>query len=157
MSSSNSPNNRNLTKLLIDPLKQIKIGLYMIGISLGFIVVSGYLFVNAFSDQYQHLMTIFQVADPSDTWELIMNDVFKANAIKVLIFFAVFFIVTIYIVFSTTHKYYGPLISIERFIQELTEGNYEARVQIRKKDELQNLVSKLNDLAVQLEKKHPKS
>ena len=150
-------NNRTFKSIFVDPFKQFKFGLYMVGISIGFIFASGYLFWLAFSDQYQQLIGIFQVVDPNDAWELQLNDVFKANAYRIITFFVVFIFVTFYMAFKLTHKYYGPLVSIERFIKELSNGNYSARVRIRKSDELHELVKKLNILADQLEQKHPKS
>lgn len=144
---------RNLKSIWIEPFKQIKFGLYMIGISLFFIATSGYLFWHAFDDQYQQLISIFNVVDPNELWELRLNDVFKINAIRIAIFFALFFVGIFYIVFFLTHRYYGPLVSIERFLDHMIAGKYESRVSIRSKDELQSLVAKLNQLAENLEKK----
>jgi signal transduction histidine kinase len=53
-----------------------------------------------------------------------------------------------------THRYYGPLVSIERFVDDMTQGRYGQRVKIRQKDELQRLTDKLNDMASALEKRH---
>ena len=145
---------RNLKSILIEPFRQIKFGLYMIGISLAFILASGILFWSAFNDQYQQLIAIFNVVDPNELWELRLNDVFKTNAIRIIVFFTFFFFAMFYIVFFLTHRYYGPLVSIERFIEELSSGNYTSRVNIRNKDELQELAKKLNKLAEELEKRH---
>lgn len=129
----------------------------MIGTSLAFIVASGFLFWNAFADQYSQLLTIFNVIDPNEAWDLQLNEVFIKNAIRIVIFFVVFLAVMFSIAFYLTHRYYGPLVSIERFIDDLKEGQYQSRVTIRSKDELQDLAHKLNDLAEVLEKRHPPS
>lgn len=148
---------RNLMSIWIEPFRQIKFGLYMIGISLAFILASAILFWSAFNDQYQQLIAIFNVVDPNELWELRLNDVFRTNAIRIIVFFTIFFFVMFYIVFFLTHRYYGPLVSIERFIDDLCKGNYGSRVTIRNKDELQELAQKLNNLAEELEKRHGKN
>jgi len=145
---------RNLRSLVIEPFKQIKFGLYVISISLGFIAITAGLFVIAFTEQYRHVMTIFNVIDPSQQWELVTNDVFKTNAIRIGIVFVLYIIVIFLVVFRLTHRYYGPLVSIERFIEAMSAGDYHKRLGIRDKDELQGLVRKLNQMAQTLEKKH---
>jgi signal transduction histidine kinase len=53
-----------------------------------------------------------------------------------------------------SHRIYGPLVPIKRFIQQIREGDYAARVSIRDEDELHDLVVELNEMAVTLEKRH---
>ena len=81
---------RNLKSTVIEPFKQIKFGLYVIGISVAFVGICAFMFVNAFTEQYQHVMGIFNVVDPTKQWDLVTNDVFKTNAIKIAILFVVF-------------------------------------------------------------------
>lgn len=145
---------RNLGSLVIEPFKQIKFGLYVISISLGFISISAGLFVIAFTEQYRHVMNIFNVIDPHQQWELVTNDVFKTNAIRIGIVFLLYIVVMFLVVFRLTHRYYGPLVSISRFVEQMAQGEYDRRLGIRDKDELQDLVIKLNNMAAELEKKH---
>jgi signal transduction histidine kinase len=145
---------RTLKTLLIDPFRQIKFGIYFIVLSLIFAVCSIAVFVFAFYEQYQHLLEVFNVVDPALQWEIVLDEVFYQNILRVLGFFALFLIVTSLVMLRLTHRYYGPLVSIERFIDELTAGEYGARVAIRSRDELQELVAKLNVLASTLEHRH---
>ena len=145
---------RLLTSILMDPFRQIKFGVYMIGISLAFVAATAVIFISAFYDQYKHVMGIFNIVDPEIQWGMILNDVFYTNAVRLGVFFILFLISIFFIVFRLTHRYYGPLVSIERFVEEMIQGRYEARVSIRSKDELQDLVKKLNLLAEALDKKH---
>lgn len=144
---------RNFRSTLVEPFKQIKFGLYIFLISLVFLVACGGVFFQSFWDQYKHVMGLFQVVDPDLQWELVTNDVFFNNLARVLLLFFVFLVVMFYAVFKLTHKYYGPLVSIERFVDEMTRGDYSKRISIRKGDELQRLVSKLNSMAHQLEQR----
>lgn len=145
---------RTLRNTLIEPFKQVKLGLYVMVITILFIGVFGFLYASAFYAQYQHVMEIFNIVDAKSQMELVDNSVFRANAIRILIAFVTFLVVLFAVIFRTTHRYYGPLVSIERFVTQVTAGDYSQRVNIRKGDELGRLVSLLNDMAVQLEQRH---
>jgi hypothetical protein len=143
-----------LASLVIEPFKQIKFGLYVIGISMAFVTVCAGMFVWAFYEQYKHVMTIFNVVNPKLQYELVNNDVFRANALRIGAVFVCYIGLVFTIVFRLTHRYYGPLVSIERFVTQMTAGQYSKRCKIREKDELHNLVTKLNEMAVKLEERH---
>ena len=147
---------RNLWSLLIEPFKQIKFGMYVISLSLAFVVICAAMFVSAFRDQYQHVMKIFNVVDESAKWTLVVNDIFIRNAIIIGVVFVAYLGALLGVVFRLTHRYYGPLVSIERFVENVTAGNYDKRAKIRDKDELQRLVGKLNTMAEMLESRHGK-
>jgi len=140
--------------MVIEPFKQIKFGLYVIGLSVAFVAVCAYMFVEAFTEQYQHVMAIFNVVDPNKQWDLVTNDVFYTNAIRIGLIFVLFMVALFAIVFRLTHRYYGPLVSIERFVDEFAAGDYRKRCKIREKDELHGLVAKLNHMAEQIERRH---
>lgn len=154
---NSKPKQRNFTSIIIAPFTQIKFGLYMIVISLLFIILTSGLVIHSFIEQYKQILDIFNIVDPTIQWEMITNDVFMANAIRLGAFFGLFLVVMLYVSFKLTHRYYGPLVSIERFIDQITKGNYGSRVTIRSNDELQDLVKKLNELASALESRHGKS
>lgn len=145
---------RQKKSVLIEPFKQIKFGLYVFAVSVIFIALSGLLFFQAFRNQYEHVMGLFNVVDENMQWALITNDVFTTNAIRIGVLFAVYLIILFTVVFRLTHRYYGPLVSIERFIEEIKKGHYGQRVRIRERDELHNLVDRLNEMADILERRH---
>ncbi len=153
MTHNNRPK-RTLKSTLIEPFKQIKLGLYVMGVTVVFLAVAGLLFVNAFIEQYQHVMEIFNVVDPQTKWELVVNDVFWANAIKLSAAFITYLAVLFGVIFRMTHRYYGPLVSINRFVRQMANGQYSRRVKIRRGDELGELVEQLNNMAAQLERRH---
>lgn len=147
---------RNLKSLIIEPFKQIKFGLYVFGVCIAFLGLCAMMFVAAFTQQYQHVMGIFKVIDPKMQWELVTNDVFYTNAIRIGALFVTFIAVLFTVVFRMTHRYYGPLVSIQRFIESMEKGDYSKRCKIRTKDELHDLTDQLNRMAVALEKRHGK-
>lgn len=147
-------NRRSMFNLVIEPFKQIKFGLYMVAITIPFLIASGYILVNSFFEQYQHVLTIFNVVDPRMQWSTIADDIFYSNIIKLGICFIVFIFVLFFTIFKVTHRYYGPLVAINRFLKEIEAGNYSARAKIRENDDLQDLVKNLNHLAQILENRH---
>lgn len=56
-----------------------------------------------------------------------------------------------------THRIYGPLIPLQRHIDELRNGNFSSRVHLRKNDEMLELQEGLNSLATALESKYGSS
>lgn len=145
---------RNLKSTLIEPFKQIKFGIYIIGLSIAFVVATAVMFLFAFYQQYQHLMGIFNITDMKTQMELVTNDIFYANVIRIGLLFLLYIVVMFSYVFRMTHRYYGPLVSIERFVDEISAGQYSKRVKIRQGDELQRLCDKLNDMATSIERRH---
>lgn len=145
---------RNIRTILIEPFKQIKLGLYVLSITLTFVVLSAWLVWLAFSSQYEHIMGIFNVVDPNIKLKLLTNDIFYTNAIRLIVFLAIFVVVLFTVIFRTTHRIYGPIVSIDRFVKDIVRGDYSQRIIIRRNDELQDLVRNLNNMAETLEKRH---
>lgn len=58
--------------------------------------------------------------------------------------------------FFLSHRIYGPMISFRRQVNALIKGDYRARGRLREKDEFQEIMTLLNELASDLEKRHPR-
>lgn len=146
--------NRTLRATLIEPFKQISMGIYLTGMTLTFIAALLALVLRFFWEQYEQLMRLFEISDPATKWELVLNDVFYSN-ITIIGFTCLGFVLLLMAtVVRVTHRYYGPIVSINRFLDGIIEGDYSHRVSIRKGDELQDLVIKLNLMASHLEQRH---
>ena len=74
---------RNLKSTLVEPFKQIKLGLYVMAVSIVFLVAASALFAKAFTEQYSHVMEIFNVVDPNRQWDVVINSVFYRNAMYI--------------------------------------------------------------------------
>jgi HAMP domain-containing protein len=144
---------RSLRNLLIEPFKQVRFGLYILAITLSFLVICSLILVNSFIEQYRHVLTIFNVVDPRLRWEFIADEIFYANIFRLVVCFSIFALVLFSTVFKLTHRFYGPIVALKRTLVELNNGNYATRVRLRKKDELQEIASGLNTLAESLERK----
>ena len=148
---------REVKSTLIEPFRQIKFGAYVISASVAFVLFVAVMFVLAFYEQYQHVMSLFNITDVKDQMELVTNDIFYRNAIAIGLMLVGYIIGMFIMVFKLTHRYYGPLVFIERFVGEMTEGKFRRRVKIRKGDELQRLTDLLNTMAETFEKNPPDS
>ena len=58
-----------------------------------------------------------------------------------------FVVATIFVSLKYTHKIYGPLLAINRFIDELLAGKNPSPLVLRDKDFLHGLAKKLNKLS----------
>ena len=151
---SKSRQSRNMKTLLIEPFKQIKLGIYVLLVSLVFTAAFSALFLYASFQYYQHVMEIFEVVDPKFKWDVVNNSVFQSLIWKLGVLLVTFISTLFLIVFRSTHKFYGPLVGIERFVEGITKGEYRRRVVIRKGDELGRLAQVLNEMAQKLEERH---
>lgn len=143
---------RTLTAYLVEPFKQIRFGLHVVIVCFTFVFLLGWLYTNAFREQYQQVIDIFTVVDPT---ALVENDVFIKNAFIIGGTLAALALTMLFVVIRRTHKMYGPMVSIRRFVGELQQGNYAVRIAIRESDDFQTLVRDLNELAKTLHKRHP--
>lgn len=142
---------RTFRAYLVEPFKQIRFGLHVASVSVLFAGIFAYLFLDAFREQYEQVFALFQVADQT---EVLHNDIFLKNRIKIVTAILTFVCITLWVVVRRTHRMYGPMISMMRFVSELKRGNYAIRINIRQRDDFQNFVSELNALAAELQKKH---
>lgn len=142
---------RSIRAYLVEPFKQIRFGLHVVFVSLSFAGIFAYLFLDAFREQYEQVFALFEVADKTD---VLQNDIFFKNRAKIVIALVAFVAITLLVVVRRTHRMYGPMISMMRFVAELKRGNYAVRINIRERDDFQNFVGELNALAEQLQKKH---
>ncbi len=143
----------SLTAHLVEPFKQVRFGLYVIGVFFAFLAVLVGVLVWAFREQYLQVMDWFSIAQDAAP-DLMLNDVSQRAAFIVSGVLVLFVITMLNVIVRRTHRMYGPMISIHRFIEELKRGNYSARLKTRERDDFQDLVSHLNDLAESLHARH---
>lgn len=55
-----------------------------------------------------------------------------------------------------SHRFFGPLVPIKRFINSVKDGDYSVRLSLRNADELHDLAQDLNEMAIALEKRYEK-
>jgi hypothetical protein len=135
---------RGVSSKLVEPYFQIKLGLMFVIANLVFsVAIAGvmYWFV---SDMFTAIKTYFSLTGYDAALTL---DKLSTPLMIIASMLLVFVGVTFYIAIHYTHKIYGPLVSINRFVDDMVEGRPPRRLALRDGDELQDLVTKLNILA----------
>ena len=145
---------RKISSLLIEPFKQVKFGLVLLGASTFFLTVLAYFILEAFNAQYAQLMELYQVSDEGSRYALITNDLFKRHMIQLGLVYLVYIVVFFSLVLKLTHRFYGPSLAVGRFVSQMKQGNYAYRLSLRKTDELQSVAQELNGLAEDLERRY---
>lgn len=137
------PSNRR-TQLLIEPYRQLRFGLMFILINFVFSTLVLLVFGYFLWDIFEAMMEYFKL---DKAQEMVAASKFVAPVSGGLILVALFIFVTLYISARYTHQIYGPLVSIRRFLDELLAGKTPPRIKLRTRDQLHDLVDRLNNIS----------
>jgi hypothetical protein len=129
---------------LVEPYFQIKLGLMFVIVNLIFSVLIAGLTWWVLSDVFVAVKTYFELTGQDAALTV---GKFSTPMMMIAVAVLAFIGATFYVAVHYTHKIYGPLVSINRFVDELVEGKTPSRLALRDGDELQDLASKLNILA----------
>ncbi len=154
MSSSPVDHGRRLVPMLTEFFWHSRFGMQVIATTLIFLGCASFFIYQAFEEQYQSVAEIFKVVNPDLKHELVFNDILMRNVIFLVISILAYIVAMVILIIRSRHKYSGPLVSVQKFIEAVTRGEYSHRIVIRKGDEMQELVVALNDMAEHLERRH---
>ncbi len=154
MSKKHAEQSRRLFPSLFRFFAYSRAGMQMLGSTLVFVGVSAFFIYEAFYQQYQQIMEIFQIVDPSMQRELIFNDIFIRNVIFLALTALIYTGTIGFLFFRAQQEFAGPVSAIEAFVADMTRGEYRHRIMTRKGDQLQDIVLALNQMAEALEHKH---
>ncbi|MFW7378594.1 MAG: hypothetical protein ACOH5I_07305 [Oligoflexus sp.] len=139
---------RKLSNYLLQPLVQVKLGLYAIVLALGFCLgMIGVFYVNF----YRFYDMILELTDLRDEVTLILDSYIQGIFAWVVVGTLIYFVLTVLMSVFYTHRLVGPTYAFRRHIQELSKGNYRSRVCLRKTDSFSEVAEDLNQLAEFLE------
>jgi len=132
---------RGLKSWFVEPYQQVRLGIWFLLVNcvfggLIFAVYSYYVI-----EVYQAVTMYFQISGNESTEVFAKFRVPLAVGVGLV---AAFILTTILVSVRMTHGFYGPLISIHRFLDELLGGKAPGPIQLRDSDQLQDLVVKLN-------------
>jgi hypothetical protein len=140
---------RLVRNYLLQPLLQVKLGLYAILISILFtLTVGAILYVN-FSGLAN---AIFLLTDAEAEVREILLEYWRGTRLAILGSFFIYFTATVVVSVLYTHKLVGPTVAFRRHIRLLREGGYHARTFLRKGDAFREVAEELNQLSEVLEK-----
>ena len=142
---------RKTYNLLLKPAFQLKLPLYILLLSMAFLVL-GVLFGNLYFQQ-TYMSALATSTQPDYLQDVIARQAQEFKFLSLLLLAVYAALVTV-ITAIYTHRLIGPTLPIRRHIKALRDGLYSHRVKLRKHDGLQDLADELNALASALEERH---
>lgn len=132
---------RGVQSWLVEPYRQVKLGLIFLVLNLLFSVIVLSVFGYYVYDMYTAMSASFNfVAEQQAVIQ-------QKLAFPVIVFgllLAVFVALSLMVSIHYTHQIYGPLVSIHRYLDGLLEGKPVEPLHLRESDQLQDLANKLN-------------
>ncbi len=154
MNQSPVDHGRRLVPMLTEFFWHSRFGVQVVATTLVFLGCVSFFIYQAFEEQYSNVAEIFKVVSPDLKHELVFNDILMRNVIFLILSILAYIVAMVILIIRSRHKYSGPLVSIQKFIEAVTRGEYTHRIVIRKGDEMQELVVALNEMAGHLERRH---
>ena len=135
---------RKLRNLLVIPRFQLKLSLYYIA--------SGLVFFGAIVGiAYQKLMQVRMLMNDNPVMNFDVQNQINDLMFQIIQFTLIGFVA--YILFSSlfalvmSHRIAGPVVAITAFIEQLKQGNYDYKRNLRPNDELTEVMAALQELA----------
>jgi uncharacterized membrane protein len=141
--------NRKARNFLLKPALQLKLALYVLILSLTFVLITVVFGKLYFEQTYITLMENTTQAEYVQA--VISQQIHKFKSLSLLLL-AVYVVLVVVLAAVYTHRIIGPMFPIMRHVKALQDGFYSRRVKLRESDCFQELADELNDLAETLEK-----
>lgn len=143
---------RSIKNYFLQPLLQVKLGMYCIILSVVFSAALGLILYTNFADLIESVVLMTDLED--DVRDLFMT-YWKSTQVWIYLVFIVYLVSTISVSVIYTHRLIGPTIAFKRHVRSLIDGRFNARTYLRKGDAFMELGDELNTLSEKLEGKEP--
>ncbi len=140
---------RRVKNFLLQPLLQVKLGIYSIALSVIFAVALAAIVYHNFADLVGSIITLTDT--PDEVNELFLS-YWKATRLWIYLCFGIYLAATVLLSVLYTHKLVGPTIAFRRHIRSIADGRYNARTYLRKGDAFAEVADELNRLSEIMEK-----
>jgi methyl-accepting chemotaxis protein len=142
---------RSLRNFLLQPLIQVRLGIYSILLALVFsVMVGGLLYLNFF----RFYDMVLELTDLREEVTALLADYISNTTWWLGGSIAVYLLTNITLSIVYTHKLVGPTYAFRRHIANLKRGEYASRVVLRRNDAFTEVADDLNTLAEALEEKY---
>jgi hypothetical protein len=138
---------RGFKSWFVEPYKQVKLGLMFLLVNIFFSIMIALVFGYYVWDMYLAVSTYFQLNQQESvlTFSKFNWPIYVGLGLVVL-----FMVTTILVSVRYTHDIYGPLVSINRLLDDLLANRRPNAIMLRESDQLQDLARKLNLVAERL-------
>jgi nitrate/nitrite-specific signal transduction histidine kinase len=138
---------RKFRNFLLQPLVQVKLGIYTIALTVLFSVVFGMQVYASFNGLYD---LVLEVTELPDELGAMISDRIVSSTRWLIGIVGIYLAATIAITVLYTHRLVGPTIAFKRQIREMRKGNYDAQIILRKNDAFEDVAKELNELSTSL-------
>ena len=144
---TNGEKKRSIKNYILQPLLQLKFGIYFVLLSLVFVGVVIGLVYNRLNEIFQLVIELTDV--PEEISAVIYNEI---STVQIWVIGAgvLYFFISLLVSILLTHRMVGPTIAFKRHIQSLIDGNFEAKTFLRKRDAFTEVANLLNNLSDKL-------
>ena len=140
---------RRLRNFVLQPLLQVKIGLYTIVMSVVFAAAMAYILYYNFNDL---VTTIIDLTDAKDDVRELLMDYWSKTRIWIYLCCSVYLFAVVTVSVIMTHRLVGPTVAFRRHVRSLAEGQFHVRTYLRKGDAFIEVAEELNRLSELMEK-----
>lgn len=134
---------RGFKSWFVEPYRQVKLGLMFVLINIIFSILIFGLFGYFLWDVYLSVSAYFALTSEQNQ-ETFMK--FGAPAVAGAALILLFMVTTLMVSVRYTHQIYGPLVSIQRFLDDIVNGKNPDPINLRESDQLKGLATKLNQM-----------
>lgn len=140
---------RLIRNFLLQPLLQVKLGLYAITLSLSFVAIIIFLIYSNFAN---FVDAVVQLTDVEDDVKDLFLEYWAGTRLWIVGCSVIYLIATILVSVIFTHRLVGPTVAFRRHVRSLREGKFQARTFLRRGDAFIEVAEELNLLSEVLEK-----
>ena len=116
-----------------------------------FLLSMGFVLYQQYSEL---LLAIIDLTDAGDELKEIIHS-YQNRTIQYVVGLFLIYTFTIWTVgVFYTHRLVGPTVAFQHFLEKIREGDYSARVHVRKNDAFGDIADDLNKTAEELERRH---
>ena len=144
MEQNSGRNQRRIRNFLLQPLLQVKLGLYTLGLAATFSLAILLILYFSLLDFAEIVMALTDTE--SEIIEL-FKEYSATSQLWVLVLVLGFMICNVFVTIVYTHKLVGPTVAFRTQIRKLIQGEFDGEVYLRKNDAFQELASDINELS----------
>ena len=140
---------RLMRNFLLQPLLQVKLGLYAILLSAAFAGALATILYRNFSGLVNAIVLL---TDAEDEVRDLFLDYWRGTQIWIYLTFGIYLAATVAISVLYTHKLVGPTIAFRRHLRSLGQGQVGVRTFLRRGDAFKEVADELNSLSEVLDR-----
>lgn len=131
------------SSIIVEPYMQVKLGLFILILNLVFACSIATVFYYYVTDIFDALSLYFKLdeAESLVTWEKLRLPLLVCGSLLII-----FLALTLFVTARYTHQIYGPLVSINKFLDNALAGKKPELLKLRSSDQLNELAEKINAL-----------